>query len=430
MIDEKTRDAERQMIGCCLTSTEALDDVLEVLDSGDLWNPHLATILEACTAVAEEGQPVEPLTVAEKLGPDSLKRVGGLSELITLTSLVVTTSSAGYYAAEIVKPAAILRRVQAAGHRLAALVAEGGEGVDPLAVVDQARAELDAVATGRATTADVRAEVYEALEMLETPEAGTPTPWRDLTQAIGGWHPGNLYYVGARPQIGKSVVGVAAALDMARRGKHAHVASLEMSKAELYHRMLSSVGGVDNHQMLHRKLGQPEWSRLGTAAEHIAGLPLSVDDSGTQRIADIRAKARALARTGNLGMIVLDYMQLMSSGKRVESRQQEVSEFSRALKLLAKEFQVPVVALSQLNRGSEHRVDKMPQLSDLRESGSLEQDADCVLLLHRDQDSPDLMQILVAKNRHGPNGVLLRLVFEGQYSRLTDFTPIYGRQAS
>ena len=430
MIDEKTRDAERQMIACCLSSADALDDVLEILDSGDLWDSRLAAILDACAAVAEDGQPVEPLTVAEKLGPDSLKRVGGLSELTALRGLVVSPSSAGYYAAEIVRPAAILRRVQATGQRLATLGMEGGEFIDPLAVVDEARAELDAVATGKAPLSDTRTDVYEALEALESEEAGVPTPWRDLTQAIGGWHPGNLYYVGARPQIGKSVVGVAAALDMARRGKHAHIASLEMSRTEIYHRMLSSVGSIDNHDMVHRKLGQPEWARLGTAAEHIAGLPLSVDDSGTQRISDIRAKARAIARTGNLGMIVLDYMQLMTSGKRVESRQQEVSEFSRALKLLAKEFQVPVVALSQLNRGSEHRVDKMPQLSDLRESGSLEQDADCVLLLHRDQDSPDLMQILVAKNRHGPNGVLLRLGFQGQFSRLNDFTPTYGRQAS
>lgn len=420
MIDETTRDAERQVIGSILAS-DVLDDVLAQITTADIWDPRHALILEAAAKVREDGHPVEPITVADQLGSD-LGRAGGMSYLLELHGCVITASSAGYIAEKVLRAESIRRTVVAAGHRIVGLGTNAGADEDPLDVVDAVRAELDAVATGRTETSAAE-DVYAALELLEQ-EIGDPTPWRDLTEAIGGWRPGCLYYIGARPGVGKSVIAVGAALDMARRGKHAHIASLEMSKHELWQRMLCSTASVDNHRMTHRELTDKDWHALSEAAAHLSKLPITVNDSGAQRVSDIRAKSREIARTGTLGMVVVDYLQLMSSGGRVESRQQEVAGFSRALKLLAKELEVPVVALSQLNRGLESRADKMPALSDLRESGSLEQDADGVLLLHRDDDeSPDLLQLLVGKNRHGPSNVLVRLRWEGHHFRATDFAP-------
>lgn len=432
MIDEKTRDAERQVVGSCMTSRDALDDVLAVISTGDLWDPRHALVLEACEAVARTGAPLETLTVAEQLG-DSLGRAGGLSYLHELVGTVVAPSSAGYLAETLVRPASLMRAVATVGHRLVGMTSsdEGqtrpaGPGFqDPLDIVNAARLELDAIATGRAAPMSHEQDVYAALDALEDEEqAGVPTPWRDLNEATGGWRPGELIVIGARPAVGKSVIAQCIALDMARRHRHAHFASLEMSKVELYHRLLGAVGEVDGKRISHRKLEPADWEKLARAAKHLSELPISVDPSPHQRVADIHARARAIKRTGKLGVVVVDYLQLMKSGKRAESRQQEVSEFSRSLKLMAKELEVPVVALSQLNRGLEHRADRMPGLADLRESGSIEQDSDVVILLHRDPDkSPDLMSMLLAKNRHGPSDQLIRLSWEGHYSRATDFMP-------
>lgn len=429
MIDEKTRDAERQVVGSCLTSVDALDDVLAVITSADLWDPRHQRILEACESVAKTAAPLEVLSVAEHLA-DDLGRAGGMAYLHELTAAVVTTSSAGYLAETIVRAAALERAVRAVGHRFVDMA----PGVDPLDLVNAARQELDVLASGRPTETSHESDVYAALEALEH-DGGIPTPWRDLTEATGGWHPGTLTIVGARPGVGKSVIGVGAAMDMARRGRVAHLASLEMSKNELYYRMLANVGSVDSARIIHRKLNMPDHERLAAAASHIAKLPLSVDESPTQRVSDIRAQARTIARTRTLGLIVVDYLQLMKSGQRVESRQAEVAAFSRDLKLMAKELQVPVVALSQLNRGSEHRADRMPALSDLRESGAIEQDADAVILLHRDPDEPDWLQMLLAKNRHGPADQLIRLHWEGPFSRVSDHfptnaTPIHERHTA
>lgn len=413
-LPDVARDAERAVLGSALMSPEALDDASSVVRPGDFYEPRHERIFAAALALREASQVVEPITVADRLGED-LVRCGGMVYLLELAGGVAIAASAGHYA-EIVRRASLHRAVVTTGHRLAALPGNG----DMLDVVNAARAELDELVVDDSGSSHSQ-DVYAAIEALEGDQPFVPTPWADLTRAIGGWRPGCLYYVGARPAVGKSVIGVQAALDVARRGQHAHIATLEMSKVELYHRMLSTVGSVDQERMQKRWLGAPEWERVAKAASHLEALPLSVDDRGTQRVSDIRAKCRAIARTAKLGIVVVDYLQLMRSSGRVENRQQEVAEFSRSLKLMAKELEVPVVALSQLNRGSEHRLDRMPNMSDLRESGSLEQDADGVILLHRDPDnSPDEMQVLVAKHRHGPADLLVRLHWEGQYARATD----------
>lgn len=411
--DDTSRAAERQALGSVMLDERTLDDVAVLVSPQDFYVPAHERIFTSVLRVRSLGHPLDVLAVADDLGAD-LARVGGQAYLHELVQSVTTAANGGYYA-ELVRKAALHRRVVETGHRLAALPATD----DPLDVVNAARQQLDELVTGDGDSSHTD-DLMAAIADLEDDTPFVPTAWADLTGAIGGWRPGCLYYVGARPAVGKSAIGVQAALDVARRHQHAHIASLEMSKVEIYHRMLSSVGEIDQDRVQRRQLRDDDWKRVARAMGEIERLPLSVDDRGTQRVVDIRAKARAIARTTTLGVIVVDYLQLMRSGQRVENRQQEVSDFSRSLKLLAKELNVPVIALSQLNRGSEHRIDKRPGLIDLRESGSLEQDADVVLLLHRDPDRPDELDVLVAKNRHGAADKTVTLRWQGQYSRAID----------
>lgn len=420
--DERARTAEQQVIGALLDGgQQTLLDVLEECSSADFYRPADVSIVECIERMHEQAEPISPVTVGERLGSE-LRRVGGLSYLLDLHGKApVISSNAAYLARTIVRPASRLRTVCEVGHRLAALGENDLGTVDVDEVIDAGRGLLDAASAHlRRVETTAEQDVWEAMGALET-DAAMPTPWGLLTTAIGGWMPGCLYVVGARPAVGKSVVGTNIVLDVARRGLQAHLASVEMSKTEVYHRLLCDVGSVDHSRLTHRTVSKDGWSALGVAAKHIASLPITVEDNPAQTVSDIRARARSLARKGRLGIIVVDYLQLMQSHRRGERREQEVAGFSRALKLLAKELQVPVVALSQLNRGPEGRHDKTPQMSDLRESGALEQDADGVILLHRDDEEPEIIQFIIAKNRHGPSGRHLKMTFRGEFSRVEDY---------
>lgn len=409
-------DHEKVVLGSMMLAPNVIDEVGEILTGTDFHEPKHEQVFDAIVGLHADSKPVDTLSVAGVLG-----NVASLAYLHELTGAVAVASSAGYYA-EKVRDSAMLRRVAAVGTRLQGMGALGADSGDAaLDIVNAARAELDALVTGEgdATPED---DLFAAIEDLEG-DPGTPTPWRDLTEVLAGWKPGAFYICGARPGVGKSVIANAALLDMARRGKRAVMFNLEMSKSEIYHRLMASVGSIDMGRIQHRKLNAADWERVNTAQAHLLKLPFEVDDRGSIRVAQIRSKVRTLQRRGDLGLVVVDYLQLMKAGGRVESRQQEVSEMSRALKLMAKELQVPVLALSQLNRGAAAGPERMPQMSDLRESGSLEQDADVVILLHRDQErEPDTLLMLVAKNRHGPNDRVVRLTWEGQYARATDMT--------
>lgn len=407
------REAEQAVLGGCLLSGDAIDDCAAVVSPTDFFDPLHEAAFQAMVALRSEGKPVDVITLAEQLG-DMLVRRGGLPIVHGWVQAVPVAANAGYYA-RTVRDAALHRAVVSTGHQLAALP----RSEEMLDVVNSARAMLDTLVTGDSPTTHSD-DLYAAMDVLEVSDPFLPTPWKDLTRAIGGWRPGCLYYIGARPAVGKSVLGVNAFLDVARRGKHAHLATLEMSRVEVYHRLLSTVASVDQERMQRRFLDSRDWGVLAKAASHIADLPMSVDDRSDQRVVDIRARCRAIARTQPLGLVVVDYLQLMQSTGRTENRQQEVAEFSRQLKLLARELDVPVIALSQLNRGSEARSDRMPGMSDLRESGALEQDGDVVCLLHRDMEKPDELLVLVAKNRHGPGDLVVRLQWEGAYARATD----------
>ena len=413
-----TLDAERMVLGAMLLHPDAIGDCAEILTGADFQSPHHELIFDAVMALAGRGEPADSLTVADELGADVKKLSGGAAYLFELTGLMPYAGNAGYYA-DIVHRAALLRRITTVGTRMVEL-GQANSDADALDVLDAARAELDGLAVREVGESSTEDDVYQAIADLDAPP-GVPTPWHELNEIITGWRPGGFYIVGARPAVGKSVIANEALLNMARRGKRAVMFNLEMSKSEIYHRMLCNVGSVDMGRMQHRRLNQAEYGDVAKAAKHISGLPLTVDDRGAIKVAQIRAKVRNLQRREDVGLVVVDYLQLMTGTRRSENRQQEVSEMSRALKLLAKELQVPVLALSQLKRPDGRAADHQPQMSDLRESGSLEQDADVIVLLHRDPDQPDSMDLLVAKNRHGPADRIVTLMWEGHYSRVSDY---------
>ncbi|MDQ1644092.1 MAG: replicative helicase [Cryptosporangiaceae bacterium] len=430
--------AEQSVLGGMLLSKDAIADVVEVIRTIDFYKPAHSTIFDAILDLYGRGEPADPVTIAAALVDDGgLARVGGASYLHTLISLVPTAANAGYYA-KIVAERAMLRRLVEAGTRIVQLGygAASGQGRDVDDVVDLAQQAVYEV-TERRT-----AEDYTVLEELLQPTmdeieaigatggvmSGVPTGFADLDRLTNGLHAGQLIVVAARPGLGKSTFG----LDVLRSASIRHgltsaVFSLEMSKIEITMRLLSAEARVPLHHLRSGQLSEDDWTKLARRMGEVSEAPLFIDDSPNMTMMEIRAKARRLKQRHDLRVIVLDYLQLMSSPKRTESRQQEVSELSRGLKLLAKELEVPVIAVSQLNRGPEQRTDKRPQLSDLRESGAIEQDADMVLLLHREdyyeKESPRAGEadFIVAKHRNGPTDTIT-VAFQGHFSRFVDMS--------
>lgn len=423
--------AERMVLGGMLMSRAVIDDVDEVLDGADYYHPAHEAIHDAILALHRAGTPADTVTVADELTKrGSLDRVGGTSYLFQLAGNVPTASNAAYYA-DIVAKRAVLRRLAAAGERIAAMGRGDLDADDPVDdILNAARAEVDAV-TAPQPEIDESGDVYDALASLEEPP-GIPTPWPSLTEAIAGFRPGAVYVVGARPSVGKTVIGASVALDVARRGKRAVMVSLEMPKNELYLRMLSAVGSVSGSRLNRAdESGRRVWltdedhKHLAEAAAHIAGLPLTVDDRSKLTVAQIRAKVHRIMRREDVGVVVVDYVGMVKPGRDAarQPRYLQIDGICDDLKAMAKDFKVPVILLAQLNRGIEGRTDKAPTLADLRESGGLEQYADVALLLHRDilglDGDPSDLQIVIPKNRHGAPGVL-RLDFVGHYSRIED----------
>ncbi|MBF1658188.1 replicative DNA helicase [Rothia mucilaginosa] len=424
--------AEQSVLGGMLLSKDAIADVVESLRASDFYKPAHETIYEAILSLYGHGSPADAITVADELKKrGELTRVGGAAYIHTLIASVPTAANAQYYA-EIVKEHAIMRRLIEAGTKIAQLGYANETEVDTL--VDQAQAEIYAVTDGNAKEDYV--SFSEALEETineidansNRPDGvyGVPTDFIEFDELTGGLHGGQMIVIAARPGVGKSTL----ALDIARSASIHHQMttvffSLEMSRTELAMRILSAEGKISMGRLKKGDLDTEGWTNLATLQGRIDSAPLFIDDSPNMTLMEIRAKCRRLKQRNDLKLVVLDYLQLMSSGKKVESRQQEVSEFSRSLKLLAKELDVPVIALSQLNRGSEQRTDKRPMVSDLRESGSIEQDADMVILLHReDMYNPDSERVgeadmIIAKHRGGPTRTI-PLAFSGKYSRFNN----------
>ncbi|MFI8595173.1 replicative DNA helicase [Microbacterium sp. NPDC078428] len=427
--------AEQSTLGGMLLSKDAVADVIETLRGVDFYVPKHEVIFDAVLSLYSHGEPTDVVAVTDELIKNGdLQRSGGVDYLHTLTSIVPTAANAGYYAS-IVAERALLRRLVEAGTRIVQMGYDGqGEAAD---LVNNAQSEIYQV-TGTQTAEDyvpLTVAVDAAVEEIEAARGrdgmmmGVPTGFQEMDDLTNGLHPGQLIIIAARPALGKSTL----ALDFARAAAIGHnlptiFFSLEMGRSEIAMRLMSAEGAVPLHTMRKGSLDSRDWTTIAATRGRINDAPLYIDDSPNMTLVEIRAKCRRLKQRAGLKMVVIDYLQLMTSGKRVESRQQEVSEFSRALKLLAKELQVPVIALSQLNRGPEQRQDKKPAISDLRESGSLEQDADMVILLHREAayeaDSPRAGEadLIVAKNRNGPTRTVT-VAFQGHFSRFTDMAP-------
>jgi replicative DNA helicase len=409
--------AEQSVLGGMLLSKDAIADVLEKLRPSDFYRPAHQNVYDAILDLYGRGEPADAVTVAAELDRRGLlRRIGGAPYLHTLISTVPTAANAGYYAG-IVAEKALLRRLVEAGTRVVQYGYAGAEGSDVAEVVDRAQAEIYEVTDRRLS------EDFVALEDLLQPTMdeidaiasagglarGVPTGFAELDEVTNGLHPGQMIIVAARPGVGKSTLGLDFLRSCSIKNRMASVIfSLEMSKSEIVMRLLSAEAKIKLADMRSGRMNDDDWTRLARRMSEISEAPLYIDDSPNLTMMEIRAKARRLRQRADLRLIVIDYLQLMTSGKKFESRQVEVSEFSRNLKLLAKELEVPVIAISQLNRGPEQRTDKKPMLSDLRESGSLEQDSDVVILLHRpdafERDDPrgGEADLILAKHRNGP----------------------------
>ena len=424
--------AEQSVLGSMLLSKDAIADVVEALKGVDYYRPAHEVIHDAIIDLYGRGEPVDMVTVAAELQRrGELVRIGGAPYLHTLSANVPIAANAAYYA-EIVHEKAILRRLVDAGTKIVQLGYAGEGQVDD--VVDQAQAEVYKITDKRASDdyaplSDIMDGVLDEIEAIGNRDAGlygVPTGFADLDDLTNGLHAGQMIIVAARPAVGKSTL----ALDLCRAASiHNNMTScffsLEMTRSEITMRLLSAEARVPLNHIRNGQMNDDDWSRLARKMAEVSSAPMFIDDSPNMTMMEIRAKARRLKQRHDLKLIVIDYMQLMSSGKKVESRQLEVSEFSRQIKLLAKELEVPIVALAQLNRGSEQRADKKPMVSDLRESGSIEQDADMVILLHREDAyekesaRPGEADLIVAKHRNGPTRDIT-VAFQGHYSRFVD----------
>ncbi|MCB1031120.1 MAG: replicative DNA helicase [Acidimicrobiales bacterium] len=426
-------DAEASLLGAMLLSRTAVDVASESINSSHFYKPAHGHIYEAITSLSIQGEPVDPVTVADELARhDLLEVVGGPAALIELQANTPATSSAARYA-KIVEEHALLRGlISAAGE-----ISELGYSVpdDIPKAIDEAERLVFEIAQYRQTESmerlhDLLDRTLDSLEALyDRGDAitGTPTGFTDFDELTAGLQPNALIVVGARPGMGKTSFALGAAGHAAIE-EHRPVLffSLEMSRVELSQRLLCSEARVDSRKIRNGRLGEDDWRRISHGIGRLSEAPLWIDDNPNVTVMEIRSKARRLqSQVGQLGMIVVDYIQLMTGRSGAENRQVEVAEISRGLKILARELQCPVVALAQLNRGLEQRADKRPLLSDLRESGSLEQDADIVVFLYRDevynQESAErgTAEVLVTKHRAGPTG-MVRLAFLDHYTKFAN----------
>jgi replicative DNA helicase len=416
--------AERALLGTIIVSAgRVLDEIdFDVVDYFNSQHEQLHTLL---LEMRDNRHRINETTVAGRLDAGAVKGFKGTSVFDILGEVPIVAHAAAY--ARQISECAIRRRLTTAGVRTQQLARADG---DIEEICEKARAEVDN-ASRSAFTSDLAtaADAFDAfVDEISTRQNHIPTPWDDLNHLIGGWRPGNLIIIGARPGIGKSALGLQAATGIARTGLHVLISSMEMSKSEVISRAIAQTGRISATRLARPDdLTPHDWDVIAKLRGEFNDLPIHISDRGS-RLVDIRRDARTLARKGKLGAIVVDYLQLIQSTGRgnTQTRAEEVGEMSRYLKRLAVDLDVPVIAMAQLNRVSESRPDKTPRLSDLKESGSIEQDANLVILAHRDIEADDDTKLLlsVAKNRSGPTGAV-HLEWQGSYvrARAKEWTP-------
>ncbi len=426
-------DAEASLLGAMLLSTDAISSALQIVGVDDFYKPAHAHVFDAITSLYGQGEPADPITVAEELKRAGLlESVGGAGALLELEALTPATSNAAYYA-RIIEERSRMRQLIGVGHEVSELGYDVPEDVDK--AVDHAESLVFRIAERRITDSmlpihtlmDLGLDRLEQLYENKGALTGLPSGFADLDQILGGFQKSSLVIIGARPATGKTSLALAMVASAAMQARKAVLLfSLEMSHVELTQRLLCSEARVDSRRIRTGQLTDEDWKRISRAVGRLGEAELWIDDNPNLSIMELRAKARRLkSQLGDLGLIVVDYLQLMSGRTSAESRQVEVAEISRGLKILARELDTPVVALSQLSRGVEARQDKRPTLADLRESGSLEQDSDVVMFIYRDAlydrekaDDGDT-ELIVAKHRNGPIGTV-HLTFLPRFARFED----------
>ena len=424
-------EAEESVLGAVLLSSDAANIALEKLHAEDFYTPAHQQIFEAVQGLFDANEPIDAVTVSEVLRRDgSLERMGGVDFLTRLLDTVPTTSNIEYYAG-IVEEHALRRRLMRVGGTIGSIATEMQE---PIAdVLDRSEQEVFLVSERRigGGLAPIDPLLGPAIEQAEerqregTEVTGIPTGYRDLDRKLAGLHATNLIIIAARPSMGKSALALNIAQNVALQDHPVAIFSLEMSREEVVSRMLCAAGRIDTQKLRTGHLTESDFTKLSNAASQLYKKPIFVDDSPGLTVTEIRAKARRLRRRPGLGLVVVDYLQLMH-GTGGENRQQEIAIISRSLKNLARELEVPVIALSQLNRALEQREDKRPRLGDLRESGALEQDSDVVMFIYRDEYySPDkvetkgVAEVVVAKHRQGAVGKV-QMTFLPEFTLFAD----------
>src|SRR3954463_896921 len=432
-------EAEQSVLGGLLIDNAAFDKIADVVADADFYRDDHRRIFRHIARLVEKGKPADVITVDEAIkSSEDRDKVGGLAYLAALTGNTPSSHNIRRYA-EIVRERAIMRKLVEVGTNIAD-TALNPMGKEVGQLLDEAESRVFEIAEaggrGRQGFIEIQpllTQVMERIDMLyhrDNPSdiTGVPTGYADLDSRTSGLQPGDLVIIAGRPSMGKTALALNIAEHVAVENRlPVAVFSMEMAGTQLAMRMLGSIGRLDQHKLRTGKLSDEDWNRLANAVGKLNDTPIHIDETPALNALELRARARRLHRQyGTLGLIVIDYLQLMEASSSGENRATEISEISRSLKSLAKELKVPVVALSQLNRGLEQRPNKRPVMSDLRESGAIEQDADVILFIYRDEvynpESQDkgTAEIIIGKQRNGPIGTV-RLTFLGEYTRFESF---------
>jgi len=430
-------EAEQSVLGAILLDNEALLKALEIITPEDFYRDSHKKIFNAMIELFEKNEPIDLITLTDHLRmKDHLESIGGVSYLTSLVNFIPTAANVRHHA-RLIREKSLMRGLIRTATEIVSMVYEENMPADDL--VDMAEKNIFAISDKRVKTSfsrlkDVIKDSFEMIESLyDRKEAitGVPSGFHDLDELTTGFQQGDLIIVGGRPSMGKTAL----ALNIAQHvgvelGEPVAIFSLEMSKRQLALRMLCSEAMVDSNRVRKGFIRKEDWHKLTSAAGKLAEAPIFIDDSSGISVLEMRAKARRLKMEHGLSLVIVDYLQLMKGKGNFERREQEISEISRALKGLAKELEVPVIALSQLNRGVEQRHDKRPTLADLRESGAIEQDADVILFLYRDEvynknsnDNRGKAEIIIAKQRNGPTATV-NLTYLSHCTRFVPYTEV------
>ncbi|EGK61300.1 exopolyphosphatase [Centipeda periodontii DSM 2778] len=426
-------EAELSVLGAMMLKKEAVTQAIELLRADEFYRQAHRAVFEAMEGLVRIGEPVDIVTVTEALKKSGrLEQVGGISFLANLTNRVPSTANLAYYA-KIVKEKALLRALIDASTEIAGAAYEASE--DVAQQLDDAEQKILAIAGGRITGSftPIKDVVFDAVDRVSELAAvkggitGLSTGLKTLDSVTRGLQKSDLVIVAARPAMGKTAFVLNLATHVALQGKTVAFFSLEMPREQLMHRIFCAEGQIDATHLARGELDDDEWSRLVNVADRMLKAELYFDDTSSTTVMDIRTRARRLRAEHGLDLIAIDYLQLIQAPGRAENRTLAVAEMTRSLKVLARELEVPIVVLSQLSRATEGRSDKRPMLSDLRESGSIEQDADIVMFLYRedyynqDTENANITELSIAKHRNGATDTV-RLFFQKEYTRFRDLT--------